>query len=150
MNKTRIIAAIILFPLLLSLTAQGAGRQSRKKRRAPVKKMETVSIGRWGGGRVGMQVTADGAELDFDCAHAVINQPLNLDSGGNFDVQGRYMKEHGGPVRSDENQDGQAARFKGHFAGKTLTLTITLDDSDESLGPYTLEEGKYPRIVKCM
>lgn len=150
MNRIRITAAIILFPLLLSLVAEGASWQSRKKRPKPVKKMETVSIGKWGGRHVGMDVTAEGALLDFDCAHATINQPLKLDGAGNFDVQGRYTKEHGGPVRSDEDQSGSAARFRGHFAGKTLTITITLDDSTESFGPFTLEHGKYPRIFKCM
>jgi hypothetical protein len=150
MNKIRIIAAVILFPLLLSLAAQGASWQSRKKRPKPIKKMETVSIGKWGGRHVGMEVTPDGAQLDFDCAHAIINQPLQLDAGGNFDVQGRYTKEHGGPVRSDEDQGGAAARFKGHFEGKTLTLTITLDGSAEAIGPFTLEHGKYSRIFKCM
>lgn len=150
MNKIRIIAAAILFPLLLSLAAQGASWQSRKKRPKPIKKMETVSIGKWGGRHIDMEVTAEGAQLDFDCAHATINQPLKLDGAGNFDVQGRYMREHGGPVRSDEDQDGAQARFKGHIAGKTLTLTITLDGSTESLGPFTLEHGKYSRIVKCM
>lgn len=150
MNKIRIIAAVILLPLLLSLAAQGASWQSRKKRLKPIKKMETVSTGKWGGRHVGMDVTADGAQLDFDCAHATINQPLKLDGGGNFDVQGLYTKEHGGPVRSDEDQSGAAARFKGHFAGKTLTLTITLDSSGETFGPFTLEHGKYPRIFKCM
>ena len=150
MNKIRIIAAVILFPLLLSLAAQGASWQSRKKRPKPIKKMETVSIGKWGGRHVGMEVTADGAQLDFACAHATINQPLQLDAGGNFDVQGRYTKEHGGPVRSDEDQNGAAARFKGHFEGKTLTLSITLDGSDEAIGTFTLEHGKYSRIFKCM
>ena len=150
MNKIRIIAALILFPLLLSLVAQGAGWQSRKKRRGPVKKMETLSIGSWGGRHVRMEVTDRGAELDFDCAHASINQPLKTDAQGHFNVRGLYVKEHGGPVRSDEDQSGQPAHFKGQVSGKTLTLTVALDDSSESIGPFTLEFGKYSRIMKCM
>lgn len=150
MNKIRTTAALIILTLLVTTAAQGAVWQSKKKRRSQVKKMETVSIGKWGGRHVGMDVTGDGAQLDFDCAHATINQPLTLDGGGNFDVKGFYVQEHGGPVRSDEDQSGQPARFKGRVAGKTLTLTVTLDSSAQSIGTFTLEHGKYPRIVKCM
>lgn len=150
MIKSRTIAALILFPLLLSLLAQGATEQSKKKRRGHVKKMETVSIGNWGGPHIRMDVAGEGARIEFDCAHAIINQPLTLNAGGSFDAQGHYVREHGGPVRSDEGQDGQPAHFKGSVTGKTMTLTITLDGSAEALGPYTLELGKPTRIVKCM
>jgi hypothetical protein len=143
-------ALVILFPLLLSLVAQGASGQSRKKRRGHVKKMETVSIGKWGGNHIGMDVTSGGAQLDFDCAHATITQPIQLDGNGNFDAPGLYAQEHGGPVRMGEDQDGKPARFKGRVTGKTLTLTITLDGSAESIGSYTLELGKFSRIRKCM
>lgn len=112
--------------------------------------METVSVGRWGGRHVGMEVTGEGAQLDFDCAHATISQPLNIDANGNYDVTGLYTPEHGGPVRLGEDTSGQPAHFKGRLTGKSLTLTITLDGSSESIGPFTLEQGKYARIMKCM
>jgi hypothetical protein len=156
MRKFRIIAAFIILPLLLSLVAFGAASQSRKKRRGhvekteAVKKMETVSTGNWGGPHIRMDVTGEGAFIDFDCAHAMINQPLALNASGGFTAQGRYVREHGGAMRSDENQDGQPAHFTGRVAGKTLTLTITIDGSSEDIGTYTLELGKPTRIVKCM
>jgi hypothetical protein len=150
MKKLRLTAAVILFPLLLSLFAQGATWQGKKKRRGHVKKMETVSIGTWGGRHVGMEVTGSGATLDFDCAHAFIEQSITLDANGRFDVPGRYFQERGGPVRSDADQSGQSAHFKGSLTGKTLTLTIMIDGSSESIGPFTLEFGKSGRIFKCM
>jgi hypothetical protein len=150
MSKIRIIAAVVILPLLISLIAEGATGQSKKKRRGHVKKVETVTIGTWGGRHVGMQVTGDGAQLDFDCAHATITQPLKLNSDGSFDAQGLYVKEHGGPVRSDEDQSGQPAHFKGKLTGQTMTLTITLEGTAEAIGPFTLEHGKYARIFKCM
>jgi hypothetical protein len=97
-----------------------------------------------------MEVTGDGAQLDFDCANATITQPLTLDGNGNFNAAGKYMQEHGGPVRLGEDQSGKPAHFKGRVTGKTLTLTITLDGASESIGPYTLELGKFARIMKCM
>jgi hypothetical protein len=150
MKKIKILAAVIVLPLLISLIAQGASGQSKKKRRGHVKKMETVSIGSWGGMHVRMEVTGDGAQLEFDCAHATINQPVTLTANGSFDVNGLYVQEHGGPVRSDEGQDGQPAHFKGQLTGKTMTLTITLEGSSEAIGPYNLELGRFARIHKCM
>ncbi|MDX6695390.1 MAG: hypothetical protein QOF02_2993 [Blastocatellia bacterium] len=150
MNKLRMTALAILFPLLLSLTAQGASWQSKKKRRGHVKKMEIVSVGRWGGNHIAMDVTSSGAQLDFDCAHATITEPIQMDANGNFNAPGLYAQEHGGPVRMGEDQDGKPAHFKGRVTGKTLTLTITLDSSSEAVGSYTLEQGKFSRIRKCM
>lgn len=151
MSKARIFTTIVLFILSASLLAEADGWQSsKKKRRGAVKKMETVAIGSWGGRHVRMEVTGTGAQLEFDCAHAAITEPLRLGAGGSFDLSGRYKQEHGGPIRSDEDQDGQPARFKGHVTGQTMTLTITLEGSNEPAGSYTLEFGKATRIMKCL
>ena len=150
MNKLRIIAAIIIFPLLASLSDGGAAGQGRRKRPRAAKRAATVSIGDWGGMHVRMKVSRDGAQLDFDCAHATIARPLRLDRGGRFDVPGLYAREHGGPVRADENQSGLPARFRGQLAGRTLTLSVMLDGSTESIGPFTLRFGQAPRVVKCL
>jgi hypothetical protein len=123
MNKMKIAAAVIVLPLLLALIAQGANLQSKKKRRGHVKKVDTISIGKWGGMHIGMEVTGEGARLDFDCAQATISQPLKVGADGSFNVPGLYLAEHGGPVRSNENQTGKPAHFKGRVAGKTMTLS---------------------------
>lgn len=151
MKRIGTLATIIAILLMVSFVAQGAAWQSKKKKRQrPVTKMGTVSIGRWGGMHVGMEVDANGAQLDFDCAHATITQPLKLDANGNFDVEGLYVRERGGPVRSNEDQSGQRAHFKGRLNGNSLTLTIVLADAAEPIGTYTLEFGKYGRVFKCM
>ena len=150
MYKLRIGAAITIFTMLVCLAAPAEAWQSRKKRRGATKKMETVKIGAWGGAHVQMEVNRDGAQLDFDCAHATINQPLKLDRSRRFDVPGLYAQEHGGPIRADEDQSGRPARFKGNLNGKTLTLTVTLDGSAESIGTFTLRFGQLPRVVKCL
>lgn len=150
MHKLRIIAAITIFTVLIPLAAQTEAGQSKKKRRGATKRAEAVSIGAWGGRHVLMEVRRDGAQLDFDCAHATINQPLRLDRGRKFDVPGLYVREHGGPIRADEDQSGSPARFKGHITGKTLTLTVTLDGSTDVIGTFTLRLGQTPRVLKCL
>lgn len=150
MKKFRTQATVVSFLLMLFLFTQGAAEQTKKKCLRMAKKMETVSIGSWGGQHIRMEVDANGAQLDFDCAHATINQPLKLDANGNFDATGFYVQERGGPVRANEDQSGQPAHFKGRLAGKALTLTIVLDSSADAIGPFTLELGKNARIFKCM
>ena len=58
------------------------------------------------------------------------------------------MPEHGGPVRADEADTAQAARYAGTLSGRTLTLSVKLGDG-QTLGPYTLTLGRPPRITKC-
>lgn len=150
MKRIGTLATVISLLLMVSLIAQGATWQSKKKRPRPAKKMETVSIGSWGGMHVGMEVDANGAQLDFDCAHATITQPLKLDTNGNFDAEGLYVRERGGPVHSNDDQSGQPAHFKGRLNGNSLTLTILIEGAAEPIGPFTLEFGKYARVFKCM
>ena len=102
----------------------------------------------WGGQHLVMSMD-DGIHLEFDCAHATLAEAPKLDKDGSFDVVGHYKQEHGGPVRKDEDETGNPARFQGSLKGDTLTLTIVLDDKTK-LGPYTLEKGKPGRIFKCM
>jgi hypothetical protein len=150
MKTLKTTTAIILFLLSVTVLADGSSLQSRKKHRGRVKKMETVSIGNWGGQHVRLEVTDSGAELDFDCAHGTIKSVLKLDRDGNFDVEGFYARERPGPLREDENQNGEPARFKGHVAGQKMTLTVMLTGTSKTVGTYTLELGKRARIVKCM
>ncbi len=150
MKQVRTTTALILFLLSVSLLAQGSGGQGRRKYRGRVKRMETVSIGNWGGQHVRLEVTRSGAQLDFDCARATISKALVLDRDGNFDVEGFYARERPGPLREGDDQSGQPARFKGRVSGQSMTLTVMLEGSQEPIGTYKLEFGKRARIVKCM
>jgi hypothetical protein len=107
-----------------------------------------VPVGKWGGARAGLTVEEAKARLELDCAHGVVAQPLTLDAKGAFAVEGRYFREHGGPVRADENDEGRAARYSGTVSGRTLTLTVMLGGG-ETLGPYALTLGRPPRLMKC-
>jgi len=108
---------------------------------------DQVPAGTWGGEHIGMEVTAKGATLDYDCAHGSIDQAMTLDANGNFDVPGKHYKEHPGPSRDDET--GQPARYTGSVYNQRLTLRVKLTNTNETIGPFSLTYNQTPRVYKC-
>lgn len=109
---------------------------------------DRVPAGDWGGLHVAMQVTAAGAELEFDCARATIDEPLRLEED-RFSVAGSYVREHGGPIREGEAEDRHPARFLGVLRDENLTFSVRLTDAAETIGPFTVVRGSRPRLFKC-
>ena len=109
-----------------------------------------VATGMWGGEHVSLAVTDAGAHVEFDCASGDIAQPLAVDGMGNLSVDGVYVREHGGPNQVGEVPDRKPARYTGRVAGTTLTLDVLLTDSNEKIGPFTLERGAASAVRKCL
>lgn len=97
---------------------------------------------------VSLEVTAGGANVDFDCAHGEITQKIIPGRDGKFAVNGTYSEEHGGPVREGEDSS-QPATYRGAIEGETMTLTIMVSGSDKPVGTFTLTRGQAGRIMKC-
>jgi hypothetical protein len=116
----------------------------------PRSAVQTVSLGAWGGDHVGLLLTGAGGTLKYDCAHGTIDQPFVIDSAGRFQLAGTHMREHGGPIRRDEKPDKHPARYTGSVDGDRMTLTVTMTDSNEVLGTFTLTRGRMARVVKCL
>lgn len=77
----------------------------------------SVATGTWGGDHIGLEVTDKGAQVDFDCAHGSIDEPLTLDSDGRFGAKGSYAPEGPGPQREDQSGQGRPARYAGRVQG---------------------------------
>ena len=107
-------------------------------------------IGVWGGEHIGMVVSDSSAILDYDCAHGFIDEPLEPDDNGEFEVVGVHVFEHGGPIRVDETPDEHPALYKGQIEGKVMTLKVTLTDNGEEIGTFTLTLGAVPNVYKCL
>ena len=107
-----------------------------------------VPSGRWAGEHVVMEVTSSGATLEFDCAHGTIDGRLTVDSDGRFDAAGSFTRERGGPTRENESR-GVPARYSGSVKDSTLTVTIVLTASKETVGTFTLRHGAQARLFKC-
>jgi hypothetical protein len=117
--------------------------------KAPMANNDKLANGVWGGQHIRAEVTDSGADIEFDCAHGTIDQPIVLDGKGSFDVKGKFNTEHPGPVRKDEESNDRLARYVGHVKDQELTLTITDAGTKETIGSFTLTHGSDGRIRKC-
>ncbi len=132
---------------------------------------KTLPQGSWGGTHIGLSITEGGASLEYDCAHGTIDQRVELDADGRFDVRGTHEEETGGPPPeiSISNMDepdqtktpvatpraastgrGRPARYTGQVTGRKLTLTVTLTDTNLPVGTFSLVYGALPQIRKCL
>jgi hypothetical protein len=169
MRVANVAAAFVLLvsaqsgAVLATGRAQAVVAQSVKSRQAKPRKSKkthkrakqpsgapSLPTGAWGGAHVNLDATMNGASLQFDCASGTIDQPITLDAHNSFAVSGTYAQEHGGPVRIDEKPNSRPARYTGRVAGQTLTLTITLTDSQQQVGTYTLTRGQAARLFRCL
>jgi hypothetical protein len=105
-----------------------------------------LEAGPWGGDNVILEVTAEGADVEFECARGRIGKPIELDGQGDFDLPGTLTGEGHGPTRDDAGSDSKA-RYHGHVAGDTMTLTVIR--GEERTGPYTLTRDRRPILKKC-
>jgi hypothetical protein len=125
----------VMMPLLVLTAVLAPGEKDR------------VAPGEWGGPRARLTVQKDGASLELDCAHGSL-ETLTLGEAGRFDVAGRFVREHGGPIRKDETQDARPARYQGSVQGQTLSLKVVLE-CGETIGPFELTLGGQARLIKC-
>ena len=106
--------------------------------------------GMWGGEHISLTITPTGATLEYDCAYGAIDEPLVPQRNRSFDLTGTHVLEHGGPIRQDEEPDIHPARYTGRIDGRSMTLTVTLTDSDLTIGTFQLVKGASPRLFKCL
>ena len=103
----------------------------------------------WGGNDISMEVTPQGATLEFDCAHGEILEAIKTNAKGEFSARGTYTPEHGGPIRKDNPPRDLPAMYKGSIDGDTMRLEVVLADKDQAPGPLTLTRGQAGRVKKC-
>lgn len=108
-----------------------------------------LAPGVWGGQHISLEVTPSGAAIEYDCAHGSISEQIVPDGKGMFVVKGFHAKEHGGPVRQEDEENGKPATYHGSIDGETMTLTVILSGTKESAGTFTLTRGQVARLRKC-
>lgn len=125
----------------------------KKKGKSKSKTMDTKSTavpnGMWGANGIIFSVEAGGVNIQYECADGQIEQPLKADERGNFAVNGVHIRQRPGPMKLDDKQARQNARFEGKISGNNMTLKVTLTETGEVIGDYTLERGKNVRLHRC-
>ena len=106
--------------------------------------------GNWGGEHISLTVLDSTANLEFDCAHGTIDEPISVDTEGNFEVTGIYVIEHGGPIRIDETLEKYPSLYKGRIEGKKMTLILILKNTETEIDTFWLTRGAEPIIYKCL
>ncbi len=109
-----------------------------------------LPAGVWGGDHVSMSVADPATHLELDCAHGDIPAAPTVGRQGQFEIAGTYVREHGGPIRQGEIVDSRPAIYSGAIASTTMTLTIRLSDTNETVGTFTLVSGSSGRVFKCL
>ncbi len=110
----------------------------------------TGLTGVWGGDHIMLTIDDSGGHVEFDCAHGIIQGPPALDSHRAFSAGGRYVREHGGPIRDDEAPDSHPASYAGSISGASMVLTVWLTDTNTFIGTFGLTHQVTGRIVKCL
>jgi len=111
--------------------------------------LKQIPKGVWGGPGIRIQVENGSASIEYDCASGTMSGALKLDRKGRFKLSGTHTREHGGPIRLDRPPTNQAARYTGWTDGKKMTLVVTLAETNDQVGTFTLERGQTGRIHKC-
>ena len=111
---------------------------------------KTVPPGSWGGNGIRLAVEAASTKIEYDCGHGEITEILKIDGGGNFEAKGVHIRERGGPIRENDREKREVARYAGHISGNQMMLKVTLVEKDTPIGDFQLELGKNVRLHKCM
>ena len=144
MRRLGLALVITLAVSILTDTAMARTLQSEAGE-AP----KSVSAGVWGGQSLHLEVTAQGATLEFDCATGTILEPLVLDAKGRFRVNGTFQSGNFGPARKGVRPASQPTIYTGTIDGETMRIEFTLPGNSQPEGPFTLTRGSSGRLRKC-
>ncbi len=111
--------------------------------------MDDSIIGSWGGNHISIEVTEQGAKIEYDCASGTIDKKIILDKKHSFNVLGTHTEEHGGPTRLNEQSSGFPVKFVGRIKGKKMTLVVKHKENNKIIGTFILIKGQESLLVKC-
>ena len=149
MNRRRmlLLLAVAAFWGVVAFHASGGGIPVPPPESRATRKDVALS-GSWGGEGIRLEVTGEGARVEYDCAHGTVDRRIAPDGRGVFDVPGTHVEEHGGPVR-EAPSGSYPVRYAGRVDGNEMTLTVTRAADGDVIGTFSLARGREPSIVKC-
>jgi hypothetical protein len=93
--------------------------------------------GAWGGIEASLTLAASGGAVQYQCGAGTIDSAWTISPDGVFAATGEHFFG-GGPVPPGERPP-HPATYAGQVDGSVFSLTVTLTDLDQTLGPYHLE-----------
>ena len=96
-------------------------------------------VGQWGGTVASLMLAPSGGTLSYQCGSGTVDSTWTFSSNGRLVGSGQHFFG-GGPVPS-QGRPPHPARYDGQVEGDYLTLTVTLRDLNQILGPYRLVRG---------
>lgn len=103
----------------------------------------------WGGDHVELETKADGARLEFDCAHGDIREQVRPDAQGRFSVKGTFTPERSGPGPTrDDGPQPLEATYAGVVKEDVMSLRVTVK-GQETVQSYELTRGQRGNVRKC-
>ena len=164
MHGSRLLLLACLLPFAFGFISQGSSCKDNQEKKQSVnsklpsvnqvkEQSKTISTGItegvWGGVHIQIQATDRGADVEYDCAHGTISDPIKLNAEGRFRVSGTHSLDQPGPARQGVTSEARAATYSGSVNGKTMNLTVTLNATSEVIGTFTLTQGSEGIIRKC-
>ena len=104
--------------------------------------------GTWGGTEASLVLTAAGGTVSYPCGAGTIDSTWSLSGAGTFVATGQHFFG-GGPVPVG-GPPAHPARYTGEVQGNDFTLTVTLTDLNEILGPFHLVRGGPAVQERCL
>jgi hypothetical protein len=105
-------------------------------------------VGAWGGTQASLTLERSGGALTYPCGTGTIDSTWTLSESGAFAASGQHF--FGGGPDPVQGRPPHPARYTGQVSGNLLTLTVTLLDLNETLGPFTLVRGGPPVQEMCV
>ena len=96
-----------------------------------------------------MQITADGAQLEFDCATGAIAGRVRPDAQGAFKVKGTFTPESHGPVRDDAAPRARKATYSGTIKGDAMSLRLDIEGEEGPGQKFSLVRDHPGNLRKC-
>ena len=103
----------------------------------------------WGGDHIEMEITADGARLEFDCATGAIGERVNPDGHGAFKVKGTFTPESPGPVRDDAVPRALKATYSGTIKDDAMSLRLEIEGEEGPGRTFSLVRDRPGNVRKC-
>lgn len=106
------------------------------------------AVGSWGGADASLVLSASGGAVSYGCGAGTIDSGWTLGNDGAFAASGQHF--FGGGPEPVGGRPPHPARYAGVVQGDTFTLSVTLTDQNQTLGPFHMMRGASAVFLRCL